>query len=399
MIGRAIAALMIVGATSVAAAADPGERAEVLLSSGAINRFIAKQLPSTFPVSGDRDAGIGAQDITLVDARYCGAGDKAGRGRFLAVVRLAEAGGAAPPGLEDRDCRAKLDDLARRLAGGPGVGAVSAVELIAVWSPSWLRLSIADTATRGEGSRLLERTMARAKDGPPLGIIELSGIALKTERGSSLGFDVAFSFLKVGEGLLLTLTPSCPGCTPAGPRAPSVVQGALPPDSDGAVGATLSLANRVVALYSADGPLVLEMDRQTVEIRNAQISGGDGALAVRGQATAREVGESALVRIESSGADLRLTDVHADPELEDCSAQSGAASFRCNIRNRARGPAAAALAAAMSSRYRGKLLRTLILAPPFSFDVGSRRLTLRLTPTRASATGGAVVVHGKVDFE
>jgi hypothetical protein len=53
----------------------------------------------------------------------------------------------------------------------------------------------------------------------------------------------------------------------------------------------------------------------------------------------------------------------------------------------------------MASRYRGQPLRTLAVPPPFSFEVGGRRLTLRLTPTRASATAGAVIVHGKADFE
>ena len=130
-----------------------------------------------------------------------------------------------------------------------------------------------------------------------------------------------------------------------------------------------------------------------------QISGGDGALAVRGRATARAVGESAQVRIESAGTDLRLGDVQASAEMEDCRALSGAASLRCNVRNGARGPAAAALAAAMASRYRGQPLRTLVAPPPFSFEVGGRRLTLRLTPTRVSATGGNLVVHGKADFE
>jgi hypothetical protein len=37
--------------------------------------------------------------------------------------------------------------------------------------------------------------------------------------------------------------------------------------------------------------------------------------------------------------------------------------------------------------------------PPFSFEVGGRRMTLRLTPTRASATGGSLVVTGKADIE
>jgi hypothetical protein len=73
--------------------------------------------------------------------------------------------------------------------------------------------------------------------------------------------------------------------------------------------------------------------------------------------------------------------------------------MRCNIRNAARGPAAAALAATMTSRYRGKVLRTLVVPPPFSFEVGGRRMTLRLTPTRASATAGNLVVHGRADVE
>ena len=69
-------------------AADPGERAEALLFGAAINRFVAKQLPSTFSVRGDRDAGIGAADVTMVDARYCGA-KASGHGRLVGVLRPA----------------------------------------------------------------------------------------------------------------------------------------------------------------------------------------------------------------------------------------------------------------------------------------------------------------------
>jgi hypothetical protein len=410
MFGRAIAAGTIatvlagLGAVAVAAAAESAEQAEALLFGGAINRFVARQLPSTFAVRGDRDAGIGAQDVTLVDARYCGAARDVGRGRFIGVLRPTDGGGtAALPAIEDRDCRGKLDDVARRLAAAPDAdaGAVAVVELIAAWAPSELRVSIGDVAPGGEAGRALGRTLARAKVAGPLATADTSGLHLQTEHGSSLAFDLALTFLKGGDGVLATLTPACPGCAPPAPHAPSVIQGAAPADSDGAVGATLPLANRVVALFSADGPLVLELDRQTVEIRNVQISGGDGALVVRGRATAREVGESALVRIDSAGADLRLGSVAAEAEPEDCSALSGAASLRCSLRNRARGPAAAALAAAMTARTRGQLLRAMIPAPPFSFDLGNggRRLTLRLTPTRAAATATGIVVNGKVDLE
>ncbi|HXU00353.1 MAG TPA: hypothetical protein VN903_05145, partial [Polyangia bacterium] len=77
MAWRAIVAGMIAVALASAAAgqasaAEPSERGEALLFGSAINRFVAKQVPSTFAVRGDRDAGIGAQDVTLVDARYCG---------------------------------------------------------------------------------------------------------------------------------------------------------------------------------------------------------------------------------------------------------------------------------------------------------------------------------------
>jgi len=405
MIGRALIAgsiaVALAGATADAAAPDPAERAEALLGGAAIDRFVAKQLPSTFAVRGDRDAGVGAQDVTLVDARSCGAAGKEapGRGRFIGVVRPADAGGAALPALERHDCRAKPDDVARRLAAAPAAGAVAVVELVVEWVPSELRVSIGDVAAAGEGGRALGRTLARAKGAGPLATADTSGLRLETARGSSLTLDVALSFLKGGEGVVATLTPSCAGCVPAPARAPFITQAAAPADSDGAAGATLAFANRVVALFSADGPLELAVDRETVEIRNIQISGGDGTLAVRGRATARTVGESAQVRIDSAGSDLRLGDVQATAELEDCRALSGAASLRCSVRNGARGPAAAALAAAMASRYRGQLLRTLVAPPPFSFEVGGRRVTLRLTPTRASAAAGTVVVHGKADFE
>ena len=382
-----------------AAAADPGERAEALLFAGAVNRFVAKQVPSTFSIRGDRDAGIGAQDVTLVDARYCGATAR-GHGRLVGVLRPASSGESAPaalPSLEARDCHAKLEELARRLAGAPDAGAVAVVELVAEWVPSEIRVSIGDVGTSGEGARALGRTLARAKATGPLGTAETGGLKLETERGSSLSFDLALSFLK--DGVLATLTVACPGCVPAAPRAPAIVPTSASGDADGAVGASLRMANRVVALFSEDGPLVLEMDKQAVEIRNVQIAGGEGTLSVRGRATSRAVAETALVQIDSAGGDLKLNEVRADPELENCNAVSGAGAMRCNLRNAARGPAAAALAAAMTSRYRGKLLRTLVVPPPFSFEVSGRRLTLRLTPTRASSTSGGLVVQGKAELE
>jgi hypothetical protein len=384
---------------------DLGERAEALLRTDAINRFIAKQLPATFAVRGDRDAGIGAEDVTLVDARYCAAKD-ASHGRIVGLLRSAAggaeaptaSGAATPAAIEAGDCQAKLDGVARRLAGAPDAGAVAVVELLAEWVPWQLRVSIGDVAARGEGARSLARTLSRAKAAGPLVAIDTSDLRLQTERGASLGLDLALGFLKGGEGVRSTLTFACQGCAPAA-RAPLVNPAVAPTDVDGIVAATLSFANRIIALYGEDGPLVLELEGQTVEIRGLQVSGGEGTLALRGRATSRSFSESAQIRLEAAGPDLRLSEARAEAEGEDCSALSGGASMRCRVRNAARGPAAGALAAAMTSRYRGKLLRTLIAPPPFSFEVGGRRMTLRLTPTRASSTAGSLVVSGKADLE
>ena len=94
---------------------------------------------------------------------------------------------------------------------------------------------------------------------------------------------------------------------------------------------------------------------------------------------------------------MRLSEVRADPELDDCRAQTGTSYARCNLRNAARGPAAAALAAAMTARLRGRLVRALIAPPPFAFEVGGRRMTLRLTATRAAVHSGALIVHGQAE--
>jgi hypothetical protein len=392
----AVAAPAPTTAPAPAPTADPADRAEALLLGSAVNRFVAKHLPMAFAVRGDHDAGVGAEDVTLVDARFCG-GKDASHGRFVGVLRPASGATGPLPSLEARDCHRKLGEVAKRLAAAPDAGALAAVDLVAEWIPSELRVSVGDVAAAGDGARALEHTLGRARAAGPLATVDTSGLRLDTERGSSLTFDLALSFPK-GDGVLATLTLACAGCIPVA-RPPFVNATGAPADSDGVAGATLRFANRLAALYAEDGPLVLDMDGQTIEIRGVQITGGDGSLAVRGRATSPSIGESAQVRIESGGADLRLTEVQADVESENCGALSGSAAIRCRVRNAARGPAASALAGAMASKYRGTLLRSLIAPPPFSFDLGGRRMTLRLTPTRASATGGGVVVYGKTEIE
>jgi hypothetical protein len=392
--GLIVAALVSVPPAR-AANPDPGERAEALLQGAAINRFVARQLPATFAVRGDRAAGIGAEDVVLVDARYCGGNVKT-RGRIVGVLRPSADDVPNLPPIDDHDCQTKLDNVARRLAGAAGAGKVAVAELAVDWAPWELRISIGEIAPAGEGARPLARTLARAKAAGPLAVVDTSGLQLATERGSTLGLDLALSFPK--DGVLATLTPACPGCAPPA-RTPLVHAAAVPGDADASVAATLRFANRIVAFYSEEGPLVLDVERQSVEIRNIQIAGGEGTLSVSGRATSRAVSETALIRMESAGPDLRLADVRAEAEMEKCGDRGGVADARCNVGNAMRGSAASALAAAITARYRGRPLRAIIAPPPFSFDVGGRRMTMRLVPTRASSTGGSLIVHGKADVE
>ena len=170
-----------------AAPADPVERAEALLFGAAINRFVAKQLPSTFSVRGDRDAGIGAADVTLVDARYCGS-TKAGHGRLVGVLRPASSSETAPAALPALEAATATASSTRSRAPRrrPRAGAVAVVELTAEWVPSEVRVSIGDVAAGGDGGKPLARTLARAKAAGPLATVETGGLRLETERGSSL---------------------------------------------------------------------------------------------------------------------------------------------------------------------------------------------------------------------
>ena len=53
----------------------------------------------------------------------------------------------------------------------------------------------------------------------------------------------------------------------------------------------------------------------------------------------------------------------------------------------------------MNAHYRGQPLRTLVVPPAFSFDVGGRRMTLRPTLLRVSSAAGVVTLYGGLDVD
>ena len=387
------------------AAEEPGERAEALLMGAAINRFVAKQLPVTFQIRGHRASGIPPLKVTLSEARYCGAMD-AGHGRLIGVLRP---GGESSPGptvlTGAQDCRDKLDEVAHHLPASADASAL--VEIVADWIPWQLRFSIGDFATSGDGAGALNAALLRAKASGPLETLDTAGIRLETGRGASIDLDLAVSFVKAGDAILATLTPA--GASGGAgekegergrPPRPSFLDPAgAPVATDAIAGALFPLANRVAALFSQDGPLTLEFERQAVEIRALQLSGGNGLLTVRGRATLGAIQESVRLAIDATGADLKIAEIRGEPEVEDCAATSALAALGCRARNTARSTAVAAVASGMTAHYRGQLLRVLLAPAPFSFQIGGRKLILRLAPTRARSTALGLVLYGKADLD
>jgi hypothetical protein len=393
-----LAALLGLASAAPARAEDRGERGEALLLGAAVNRLVAKQLPVTFQLRGERASGIAPLKVTLSEARYCGAVD-ASHGRLIGVVRPGEEP-SRPVLTGARDCQDTLEEVSHRLPAGTDAAAV--VELVAEWSPWQLRFSIGSVSATGEGAGPMSAALARTKAAGPLGSVDTAGLRLEAARGASLTLDLAVGFGKADDAVLMTLTPGelAQGDGAGKERRPAFVDATgAPAGTDAVMGALFPLANRVVALFSQDGPLVLELERQVVEVRALQISGGNGTLTVRGRATPRAIPETVRLSIDATGADLKIAEVRAEPELEDCAALSSLAALGCRARNTARVGAVAAIASGMTAHYKGQLLRVLLAPPPFSFELAGRRLTLRLAPTRARATPTGVIVYGRADLD
>jgi hypothetical protein len=393
-----LASGMAAPAEAAEAAEEPAERAEALILGVAVNRFVAKQLPVTFQIRGHRAAGIAPLRVTLSEARYCGALD-AGHGRLLGVLRAAGESSPGPTVLTGpHDCRDKPDEIVHRRPAGAEASAV--VEIVAEWIPDQLRFSIGDFATSDDRTGALSAALLRAKAGGPFETIDTTGIRLETRTGASMDLELAISFVKAGDAILATLTPAGPARVGREPPPPSFLDpGGVSAGTDGIAGALFPLANRVAALFSQDGPLILDFEGQVVEVRALQISGSNGSITVRGRATLGAIQESVRLAIDAAGADLKIAEVRAEPELEDCAAAATLAALSCRAQNTARTAAVAAIASGMTARYRGQLLRVLLAPPPFSFVIGGRKLILRLTPNRARSTGVGLVVYGKADLD
>jgi hypothetical protein len=406
----------------------PRERAEAFIGGAALERFVRKATPVALEIPGDRASATPAFTLTLIEARYCGTTAR-GEGRVLGVVKAgsptpapvaagaaapapAAMGGAAPldtaaPRLAgENDCRAKLGELAERAAGTEaGHEPLAVIEILVTWIPSRLRVTIGEIAAGGQGAAL-GQALARARAAGPVRTIETAAVGLSNGHGviEKLSLALAFQPGKKtnGErdgGVAIAAVPAAR--PPPEREARTVASSGAPLDagSDARLSATYALANRLLSLFDQDGPLVLQQDGQSIELRGLQLSGGEGFLTARGEATSRELQETLHLTIDATGDDLQIAQVRAEPVLERCAGLSLFAALGCQARNAARAAAASAAANALSTRYRGERLRTLGAPPEMQTELDRLRFGVRLTPLKIQSTADAIVIGGQVEIE
>jgi hypothetical protein len=415
LFGVSLVAAGLSQGTRASAAAPADGPGEILLLKAMVGQLTPRLLPISFELPQDRDPAPGSLPTTLIltEIRYCGALEN-GRARLLAVARAGLPSGLSPTPLlseEDSDCQQSLADIARRdRERPPGSAAAVIAEVLVSWVPWQLRLALGEVAVGGDvgAAAGVEAGLKRLKaSGKPLDVVETSALRVMTDRGGSLTFNLAVDFLRPADSVLVTLVPADQVSAWSSRRAAAArtelrdprAAAAAPPGSNAIVSAPYPFANTLLALFAQDGPLVIEAEKQKVEVRGLQMTGGEGNLTVRGTATPRAVRESARLSILSSGADLGIADVRAEAQLEDCAALSALAAIGCRARNAARSATAAALASGLVSRYRGQPLRTLARPGVVPVELGTRRHNVRLSPNRTRSTAAALIVYGRVEVE
>jgi hypothetical protein len=380
-------------------ASDGADRADVLISAATTNMTLARLLPQPIEIAGDRAADGGPPPppltVWLMEARYCGAGD-GGRGRVLGVVRTRrDALPVAVPLLDGPgDCRASLEKMARRAAFA-ALPDAALVELAAAFAPWQVRVSVGSFVTAPAGSVGLAAALTRAQAAPTVRTIRTDAQSLSLPDFPAQTFDVAVRFGKTDGGVTLTLTPPANSAGAGSAAAPGEPL-TLSEGADATLRISDALANHLLDQATHNGPLVVPVDRQAIELRSLHVTSQDDRATLRARATPRGLPESVGLAVDAAGGDLKLVEVRAQPELDDCAGLSMMSALGCRARNAARSTAAAALAGELSARTRGRMVRTLGSVPAASMMVGAQRLRVQVTPTRLRATAAGLTATGTI---
>ncbi|HEY8925969.1 MAG TPA: hypothetical protein VIU64_16405 [Polyangia bacterium] len=389
------------GAASASAALEP---ARMKLVTALVDETLKGILPFTFnlpaPTGPGADGGVTAAFVpaTLFGLRYCGVTEQ-GAGRFRAVIRLAgipaAAGdtGALAPILGEGECRTPLSDLGKRLdvSSFKDDAAMVLADLEAAWRAWELHLVVTRFVSAGEP----RATVGWGDGRREILAFSTAGVAVPTELGP-LVFHVAPTFASDGLEVAAVLAES--GSAPPSSRPPLGPALVMPLAADAAANALFEvpygLAHYLVHTYTAK-PVPVRIGREIVDVQNASLRGASGSLTVVALGTSRSIPEAARVTVTSTGDDLRVGTVRAEPQLESCAGQGMVASLACNARNAARNAAAAALGGAATDRYQNQLLRELAGGQELRFTFARRelRMTAELVRIGAAARGLGVAAR------
>jgi hypothetical protein len=383
-----VAVVLLIGAILPSWSPSPraagAEPARVRVAAPLIDDLMRGLLPIDLvlpaSIAGSADGGVSSSQTAalLTELRYCGVTDK-GLGRFRAVIRAGGFGGDAAPSvlMGDDGCRQSLGDLAKHLpaAASPDGGGIVA-DLEAAWRPWELRFTIARTAGPTPPKPGLPRPLAIWDTRHDLLTVATAGFRVPTEAGQSLTFHAAPSFAADSVEIAAILGENGAGPPSARPTIGGAVAG-LSTDVNVVVELPYTLANQVLRQFAGMQPLPIRVDREVIDVQNVSIAPAGPGVMVTGAATPRSIRETVRLTVQTGGADLRVTSLRADPQLENCAGLSVLAAIGCNTRNAGRGAAAAAFGAAMTQKLQGQLVRELAGPQDFRFDGGTRRLTLQ----------------------
>lgn len=395
-----IGCAMTWGSAEALAAAE-GDTLQVWLTSAGLDDAALSLLPRPVP---------GVDGVALDELVYCGpttvldgtpkGARAAAQGRFLALLTPAAKAGegralrAASGLLTPRDCKGGSATAAKRLGSLEGGPAGAVAEATAEIKDAALHLALG-TVALVPSTRIpagfepwAAGEAGRAPPSPRWADLPLKALPLELGRGRSLSVNATAGFLADGVNVVLALVERRSWPTPA-------TEPAQRGDMSGGANARFAfgweLAAEVLRKLEAGGPFLVETQQETFEVSRLSLTGNGAGARARGTVRARSVREDFQLTVALADADLKITEIHVEPNLADCSALGLLQRVGCSSQNAARSAAAAAATSSLASRYQGQLLRQLVGTQLVKLDLAGSRVQLRTDPLSfASAAAGLV---------
>jgi hypothetical protein len=156
-----------------------------------------------------------------------------------------------------------------------------------------------------------------------------------------------------------------------------------------------AFANQVLRQCTAVRPLAISLDREVIDVRDVSVALASTGMAVTGIATPRSVREGVHLTVQFGGDESGVLSIRAESQTESCTGLGMGATIACNARNAGRGAAAAALAAALTARYQGQMLRDLAGSQTLRVDVGAHHFEFsgEVSHVTTTARGLSIAAH------